>query len=175
MNFLCSKALPFFGIKHEACDQLKSLEAEFAAHVSEYGLSHATLAEHEYRFALYALKDKELKRINSNPENTFTVGHNMFSTWTKDELKQVLGYAGGVQMKKDNIQNFSATTNGFDWRSKGGVNPVKDQARCGSCWAFSATAATENAHFRATGELLSLSEQELVSCDKTCFGCNGGW
>jgi cathepsin L len=155
----------------------EALRASFANHVSEHGLSYGTKEEYEFRFDLFEKKEKELARINADTKNTFTVGHNMFSTMTKGELKKMLGYggaAGANRVKK--YGNFTPKSNGgWDWRSKGGVNPVKDQARCGSCWAFSATAATENAHFRATGTLLSLSEQELVSCDTKCYGCNGGW
>merc|ERR1712178_480320 len=128
---------------------LKALEGTFAAHMEEHGLSYGT------------------------KEASFQLGHNKFSTWTDAEYKQLLG---ARVAEADNVVELPETAaDEVDWRTKGAVNPVKDQARCGSCWAFSAVCAVEGAHFLKTGELISLSEQQVVSCDKTSFGCNGGW
>ncbi len=68
----------------------------------------------------------------------------------------------------------------FDWRSHDGHNwitPVKNQGRCGSCWAFASTAQFEAAIKILLNKPdldLDLAEQELVSCDYDYFGCYGG-
>ena len=146
--------------------------------MADFGLSYGTKEEYKFRFEIYKRKDLENQEINNDPYNTFTVGHNQFSTWTDAEYKRILGYKGPQAFPEGTVFTELDETNladSVDWRTKGAVNRVKNQGQCGSCWAFSATSAVEGHHFIATGKLLSLSEQQVVDCDKTCAGCNGGW
>jgi len=68
----------------------------------------------------------------------------------------------------------AAAPDSLDWSTKGATTPVKDQGQCGSCWAYSATEGIESGLFMAGGVLEDLSEQQIISCDKTDGGCNGG-
>jgi len=61
-----------------------------------------------------------------------------------------------------------------DWsKNKGVVNPVRDQAGCGSCWAFATAEVLESHIAIQTGKLLKLSPQDLVSCVKNPMQCGG--
>ena len=63
----------------------------------------------------------------------------------------------------------------FDWRTMGGVTPVKNQGNCGSCWDFAATGAFESAILINDGIELDLSEQQVLSCNSGGSDCDGGW
>ena len=69
----------------------------------------------------------------------------------------------------------AAAPSSFDWRDYGVVTPAKDQGYCGSCWAFASAGVMESKILLAGGPVFDLSEQQLVSCDLSQYGCCGGY
>jgi cathepsin L len=115
-------------------------------------------------------------------EVSFQQGINHLSDLPRSEYQRLNGFRMDLRRHQSNVSTFLPPLNmgalpaTVDWRTKGYVTPVKDQKQCGSCWAFSATGSLEGQHFRQTGKLVSLSEQNLVDCShpEGNDGCNGG-
>ena len=147
----------------------------FTKHLAEYGFSYGTKEEFEFRFAIYHENDKIINELNAEP-SSFVVGHNRFSTLTKEEYNKFKGKKPSLNGTEKVVElDTSVLATEVDWRTKGVVNKVQDQGQCGSCWAFSSTAAIESSHAIQKGELLKLSEQQFVDCSKGGNeGCNGG-
>ena len=119
----------------------------------------------------------------NNGVHTFWLKMNQFGDLTNSEFVSIYnGYNQSlVQSVARSNRVFEYDPNlqvpdSIDWRDQGYVTPVKDQGQCGSCWAFSTTGSLEGQHFKATGKLVSLSEQNLVDCSTKYgnHGCNGG-
>uniref|UniRef100_A0A0D9WAD6 Oryzain alpha chain n=1 Tax=Leersia perrieri TaxID=77586 RepID=A0A0D9WAD6_9ORYZ len=114
--------------------------------------------------------------------HSFRLGLNRFADLTNEEYREAyLGLKNkplrGERKVSDRYlaADDEALPESVDWRKKGAVAEIKDQGGCGSCWAFSAIAAVEGINQIVTGDLISLSEQELVDCDTSYNeGCNGG-
>jgi len=116
--------------------------------------------------------------------HTFWLGMNAYADMTNQEFVKVMnGYNSTLRAERGQSRNvftfnpsLGALPDTVDWRTKGYVTPIKDQGQCGSCWAFSSTGALEGQHFAKAGQLVSLSEQNLVDCSKKQgnMGCNGG-
>jgi inhibitor of cysteine peptidase len=62
----------------------------------------------------------------------------------------------------------------WDWRTQFALPAVRNQASCGSCWAFAAVGAMESALVRESSITADLSEQFLVSCNSDGWNCSGG-
>ena len=129
--------------------------------------------EYQTRLGIW-LQNKRLVQEHNAANLGFTVALNKLAHLTPAEYKSLLGFRMNKAERKAQEATEFQNVEAIDWREKGVVNEVKDQASCGSCWAFSTCQAQESVFAINFGKLQSLSEQNLVDCVTTCDGCNGG-
>ena len=155
---------------------------EFTNFQERFSKKYNSIEELEKRFDIFRENVQRIIYHNSDVTQNFTMGINQFTDLTASEFKS--GYVRDLKTKVgsyDCKSYSSSATNApmsVDWRTAGAVTSVKDQGQCGSCWTFSATGAVEGAWAISTGQLVNLSEQELVDCATGykygSHGCNGG-
>lgn len=74
-----------------------------------------------------------------------------------------------------NLQKDKIDFHNIDWTERAQLHrKVENQKHCGSCWAFSTIQSIQAAYTIKTGNYITLSKQELVDCDSSSKGCNGG-
>ena len=106
------------------------------------------------------------------------------SDWTDDEYRSIQGF----KPPKRNLTYFQNLAKNFtpspdtdpapiDWTTRGYVDKVFDQGKCGGCWAFAAVEAMQTHYAIKTGVLLDLSVQQLLDCavNYATHGCHGGY
>lgn len=163
-----------------AATPISEIEAKFINYVATYGKTYATTEEYAMRLELFTEWDRQIEEFNRVEQHS-RHGHNKFSDRTEFERAQLSGALNAPELYGEDHTPVNATpdwTTGVNWTAAGDVSPVKDQGQCGSCWAFSSTGAVESAYHMAynkTGAVAQFSEQQLVDCVKSCYGCNGGW
>jgi cathepsin L len=130
--------------------------------------------EYKMRLGIFSSVQRQIKEHNSKP-SSFKLGLSHLSCLTPAEYKSILGSRKDTRTERHTKPTRVTYPDSFDWRNQGVVNPIKDQAQCGSCWAFSAIQTIETAWAIAHGTLYSLSESNIVDCCTSCYGCDGGW
>ncbi|XP_063603431.1 cathepsin F-like isoform X2 [Penaeus indicus] len=150
----------------------------FKSFMKKHNKSYDSQHEFKKRFSIFRHNMKKIHILQQSEKGTAKYGPTKFADLTEHEFRQMLGLRPDLrptlsQMEPAEIPSGDIPTE-FDWRDHGVVTPVKNQGMCGSCWAFSVTGNVEGQWALKHKHLYSLSEQELVDCDKTDEGCNGG-
>ncbi|XP_027387903.1 cathepsin F isoform X1 [Bos indicus] len=150
----------------------------FKDFVTTYNRTYDSQEEASWRMSVFANNMVRAQKIQALDRGTARYGVTKFSDLTEEEFRTIylnplLKDAPGRNMRPAHPVTDVPPPQ-WDWRNKGAVTNVKDQGMCGSCWAFSVTGNVEGQWFLKRGTLLSLSEQELLDCDKTDKACLGG-
>jgi len=164
---------------------------EFSSWKETHSKLYDSKEETQYRLNTFT---HNLKKINEHNEDYKSGKHTWFmklgpfADFSETDFAEYVQGNGCGKFFKDKVdqrKENNATAprlsskdcpDAIDWTTKGAVTPVKNQAQCGSCWAFSTTGSLEGRTQIATGTLPDLSEQELVDCAGSDGnqGCNGG-
>jgi len=156
-----------------------NLKMMFEAFKKEHGKNYSTMDEETSRFGNFVANLKMIHERNvaeRKAGGSAAHGVTRFADLSHEQfVSQYLGYipTDKSNAKVATVAPYKGTDSLVDWT---GIytTPVKDQGYCGSCWAFAASEQIESDAMRTLGTSYVLSPQQLVSCDRTSMGCNGG-
>ena len=168
-------------VKSYSSATLKEKEALFNSFVLKHDKKYYNYAEAQHRFEIFLSNLEIIDQLNSKEQLSGGMavhGITKFADQTKQEFEQLLTLLppkkGALKVTNNNMMSFPTVSS--DWRNNY-VTAIKDQKRCGSCWAYSAVEQIESDSIRLLkgyDESLNLSIQELVDCDHYDSACNGG-
>jgi cathepsin L len=157
-------------------------EKEFKAFKQRYSKSYESPEDEKAHFEAF-MANFDVVEAHRSKNASYSLEINAFSDLTPEEFARTHKSYQPLNLSEDEmavlgVHEYSGNSlpASVDWRSAGAASHIKNQARCGGCWAFSANAAVEGAWYLATNKTqsLSLSEEQLIDCTPESNGCDGG-
>jgi len=178
-NITKSKKLPWLPIMGDVKIQA-SLTDQNGDYVSCIVLE-ASIGAQPVRPVLQQLADS----INSDPTVSWTAGHNaFFDHMATQEVRRLMGVKKNPLVHLPKREHYPASVlralpAELDLRTRmfnnnTCIGPILDQGECGSCWAFGAAEAISDRLCMKSGGFLQLAPLDLVTCDSSDSGCDGG-
>lgn len=160
----------------------QALDLEWESWKQTHGKTYEDDQTESRRYSIWKENVASIEDHNQHADEFgYTQGTNEYSDLSPKEFVSIMN---GYKMRPLNYTSsnvFKASPDfqpkeNVDWRDKGVVTDVKNQGQCGSCWSFSTTGSLEGQHAIKTGDLVSLSEQNLMDCSMLYgnHGCKGG-
>ena len=181
---VCGPCLENFVEYEENCINLDEINLDdFLEDFQPTYRNGAAVMDSEGRLGLLLASAKFISDFNKeNLNNTYELGITSYSADTPLEYKERSGYfyinVTGTTDALPALDTQSIVRDSLDekvdWVDRGAVTSVKDQGRCGSCWALSLAGAVEGAAAVNNGYLQSMSFQQYISCNDRNLGCDGG-
>lgn len=138
--------------------------------------------EREYRYSVFNDNFQEMHQHSATDYVACQYSVTEFSDLTNDEFSRILGFDidGAKGLNVTDADTSNKTLSGdipekYDQRDEKLVTRVKLQGDCGACWAFTTVAVIEGLCAKRTKKLQEFSEQSLLDCDNSNYGCKGGF
>ncbi|KAK1335593.1 hypothetical protein QTO34_003385 [Cnephaeus nilssonii] len=153
------------GIPKDFYVKMASLFKDF---ITTYNRTYETEEEAQWRMSIFINNMIRAQKIQALDRGTAQYGVTKFSDLTEEEFRTIylnplLKGEPGKKMRLVKSVGDAAPPE-WDWRKEGAVTKVKNQLH----------GNVEGQWFLKRGDLLSLSEQELVDCDRVDKACMGG-
>jgi len=180
MKFLFLALLLVVVVASDVEAKKKDRRENFLKFARKHGRNISDPREHDRRLALYARRKEVIDQHNEEAAqglHTFTLDENQFSDRSEAEIQLLTGAIVPEEVRwletAEEEIDVRAIPASVDLRNASCMPAVKNQGRCGSCWAFAAITPLEYKNCKKTGKMTLLSEQQLTSCSKQA--CEGGF
>lgn len=150
------------------------------------------------RFKAFRSSLKRIRRLNRDNDISVMYGITEFADLSPQEFREQLitlqnqykKSMSTIQVMKASVKpkffdagslrkSLSDLPSRIDWRERGIVSRVRNQGKCGACWAYSTVETVESmVALRTMTDVMPLSVQQVIDCGSGSstgnHGCDGG-